>query len=112
MSPVEVPELLRFRCSDPTAPPVDAWDARILSCQPVLDAHVVRFDGGSSSFLAVVGSTESGPFLCLPDWMVAASLSDYNDSFYNLERLVPLLGPVDATTVACALRAAHKAGLI
>ncbi|MFZ4397212.1 MAG: hypothetical protein ACOYOU_16475 [Kiritimatiellia bacterium] len=111
MSRMEVPELLRFRCSDPIALPVDAWEARILSCQPLLDAHVLHIDGGSS-FLAFVGSTESGHFLCLPDWDVAASLSDYDDTFYNLERLVPLLGPVDATTVACALRAAHKAGLI
>jgi len=112
MTRMESLEPLRFRCSDPTALPVDAWESRILSCQPILDAHAIHIDGGSSSFLAVVGSTESGHFLCLPEWHVAASLSDFNDAFYNLERLVPLLGPVDATTVICALRAAHRAGLI
>ena len=111
MSRAEVPEGLRFRCSDPTALPVDAWEARILSCQPLLDAHVLRIDDGAV-FLAFVGSFDSVRFLCLPEREAAVVLPDYDDVFSNLERLVPLLGPVDATTVACALRAAYRAGLI
>ena len=65
-----------------------------------------------SGFYVIVGDTNFGHFICLPDWSIGTRLSDYSDYFWNKERLVELLGPVDGITIACALKAASKIGLI
>jgi len=79
----------------------------------LLSAAVTELKIDSRSGLyVIVGDTGYGHFICLPDWGVGSLLSDYSDLCWNKERLVELLGLVDGITVACALKAAHKVGMI
>lgn len=102
---------IHFTCSDRDIPdaPWPGWLEPLATLGPAVTLlHIVS----RSAFQAIVGDTGFGNFICLPDWGVGAYLSDYSDLFFNKERLIGLLGPIDGVTIACALHAASKAGLI
>jgi hypothetical protein len=103
---------IHFTCSDRLFLADEPWDGWV---EPLgsLKSDVTQMKIESrSAFYAIVGDTDFGHFICLPDWGIGSHLSDYSDLFCNKEMLVELLGPVDGVTVACALRAAHRAGMI
>lgn len=100
-----------FTCKDRDNPK-DAWDGWVEPVSSIRDPVMQLRIVSRSSFFAIVGDTLNGHFICLPDWGVGSHLSDYSDVFWNKERLMTLLGAVDGITVAAALAAAHRAGMI
>lgn len=100
-----------FSCLDRDNPekPWQGWlEPHSLCCSATKQLRIVS----RSSFFVIVGHTGFDHFICLPDWGVGAYLSEFDDLFWNKEKLIELLGIVDGITVACALNAACKAGLI
>ncbi|WP_396127689.1 DUF6618 family protein [Dethiobacter alkaliphilus] len=55
------------------------------------------------SWLCAIGKTAQGGFACIPDHDAGCHLSHFKDRFWNTERLIPVLGVVDAVTVAQTL---------
>jgi hypothetical protein len=58
---------------------------------------------GRSSLQILFGQTSRGYFLCAPDFGVGCHLVKLSDKFWNLEKLIDLLGKVDGVTVFNAL---------
>ena len=103
---------IHFTCSDRQLLADEPWHGWV---EPLGSLHsdVTQLNIESrSAFFAIVGNTDFGHFICLPDWGIGSHLADYADLFSNKEKLIELLGPVDGVTVACALKAAHRVGLI
>ena len=56
----------------------------------------------------MIGKYVNGAFISIPAFGVGCDLSSYNDYFWNNEKLARLMNPVDAATIAEALRTLHK----
>lgn len=56
-----------------------------------------------SSIMVIFGKTSLGYFACMPDFNVGCHLVSLNDTFWNTEKLVEVLGVADGVTVASAL---------
>ena len=69
----------------------------------------LRFRGRGSSLHAIVGPQINGHFICIPNYDIGSELAEYQDAFLNRERLTPLIGEVDAITVAQGLAALARA---
>lgn len=65
-----------------------------------------------SGFTFFVGKCMSGSFISIPAFDAGSSLADYDDYCWNNERLASIMNPVDATTVAEALRTLKTQKLI
>jgi hypothetical protein len=61
-----------------------------------------------SSIMVIFGKTSRGYFACMPDFNVGCHLVNFNDIFWNKERLTKVLGIVDGVTVAYALLHLYK----
>jgi len=102
---------IHFQCTDRRLPGEqwEGWIEPLGSLRPAVTQLQIH---SRSGFFAIVGDTNFGHFICLPDLSIGSYLADYTDLFWNKERLVELIGLVDGITVACALKAAHRVGLI
>jgi len=67
------------------------------------DYHELRIKGRGSSFDVVLGRCSSGYYLCIPSIDVGCALTFWSDTFWNTERLTPLLCETDAVTIATAI---------
>ncbi|MGI6120492.1 MAG: DUF6618 family protein, partial [Desulfosporosinus sp.] len=68
-------------------------------------SHYEIYISSRSAFLFLIGKYINGAFINIPAFNVESDLSDYGDYFWNNERLASIMNPVDAATVAEALRA-------
>lgn len=66
-------------------------------------SHYEMYVEGRSGLLVIFGEQSSGNFLCIPNFNVGSELSHLTDRFWNTERLTPIIGEVDAITIAEAL---------
>lgn len=60
--------------------------------------------GRGSYFHVIAGKHLYGNYICIPNHSIGSELSDFQDIFWNTERLSGLLGKADAITVAGGLR--------
>ncbi len=79
------------------------WEASLEVLKKRGTTLELRFTGRGSSIHAIVGPQINGKFICIPNYDVGSELAGYQDTFWNRERLTPLIGVVDATTVANGL---------
>ena len=95
---------MRFECvyHFPSEPEADRWSGRI-SQFTRYPSHSEIWIISRSSIMVLFGETSRGYFACMPDFNVGCHLVDFKDLFWNKERLIEVLGPVDGTTVAMAL---------
>lgn len=97
-----------FICKNPSA---DNTHSRLWSGRAGLAAHTASMAelivcGRGSRMDVIIGKYRGGLYLCIPDINVGCPLSSMSDTFWNQERLSGQMNPVDAATVAWALRAA------
>ena len=81
------------------------WKGRIVSYEKRNDGFEADITGRGSSFHLIVGETRHGNYLCIPTWEVGSELADYNDTFWNCERIGKQLSTVDSITVANGIKA-------
>lgn len=82
----------------------DQWDLclYIISREGPFTEFVAK--GRGSHMHAIAGPQANGNFLCLPAYGVGSELAAFTDVFWNYERLSALISPVDAATLATALK--------
>ncbi|HZJ83164.1 MAG TPA: DUF6618 family protein [Clostridia bacterium] len=61
-----------------------------------------------SGITIIVGKYTCGGFLSIPSYGVGSELASFGDYFWNLEQLLQVTNPVDAVTIAQALRVLHQ----
>ena len=97
-----------FICTNPSADNTQdrLWSGRaVLAAQTACMAELILYGRGSRMDV-IIGKYQGGLYLCIPDINVGCPLSSMPDTFWNQERLSRQMNPVDAATVAWALRAA------
>lgn len=82
------------------------WTGEILYA----DFHRIFMEGEvqarGNSFHIVIGTSSRGNYLCIPNWSIGIALADFNDYFWNHEKLrrdYPELSEVDACSITYAI---------
>ena len=57
-----------------------------------------------SGITVLFGKTSLGRFACMPDFKSGCHLAKLNNESYNTEKLYHVMNPIDAITVAKALK--------
>jgi hypothetical protein len=94
--------MLSFKCQMKTEDGIERWQGIIPRFVNHGSHYEIRIES-RSGIMVVVGKTAQGGFACMPDHDAGCHLSHLKDRFWNTERLIPVLGEVDAITVAQAL---------
>ncbi len=92
-----------FRCREKIGHKTEEWDGYVRSIHNHGSHYEIRIES-RSGFTLIVGSYEAGAFLSIPAFQIGSDLADYSDYFWNNDRLATIMSPVDAATVAEALR--------
>jgi len=93
-----------FLCHEKIGRRSENWTGRVTS----LINHGSHYEihiSSRSGFVFLIGRYINGGFISIPAFDVGSDLADYGDYFWNNERLSAIMNPVDAATVAEALRA-------
>lgn len=88
-----------FTCKTMIYDKLESWNVNIKSIIDYNTYYEVIVEARGSSILILVGSTNEYNWISLPIQEVSCSLSQFDDIFWNIERLTPLIGIVDASTV-------------
>lgn len=96
-SPVE------FHCQEKIGRRFQRWSG-IITRLVNHGSHYEIYINSRSGFIFIVGEYINGGFISIPSFNVGSDLADYDDYFWNKERLASIMNKVDAITVAEALR--------
>ncbi len=81
----------------------EQWQGGIRLISHSGTCYEAEITGRGTYFHVIVGKHCYGNYICIPNHDIGSELSDYQDLFWNTERLSGLLKDVDATTVATGL---------
>jgi hypothetical protein len=96
--------LLKFECKlKNDNGKIEKWFGEIVSLINY-GSHFEMNIQSRSNILVLFGKSKSGNFACIPDWSGGCHLVNYNDLFWNTEKLTQAIGEVDGITVAYALK--------
>lgn len=101
------PHPVTFHCREKIGRKYEEWDGYV-KCIHNYGSHYEIHIQSRSGFIFMVGKYMNGAFISIPTFKVGCDLADYNDYFWNNEHLARLMNPVDAATVAEALRALSR----
>ena len=82
-----------------------SWTGTVLLIEQAGPQAVAHVRGRGSCFTIVIGKNGYGNYLCVPEADVGCRLSDWDDIFWNRERLSRLMNAVDAVTVVTGIKA-------
>lgn len=97
---------MKYICKNPSADYVvdREWEGQVdLKARKEHSAEL-NISGKGSQMYAIIGQYEYGWYICIPEWGVGSPLAGLTDVFWNREQLSRWLSPVDAITIAEALR--------
>ncbi len=96
-----------YQCVNPSASQDEGkrWNSKIEFLLEKADGFEGIITGRGSSMFFIVGESERGSYICLPEWGIGSELANLNDVFWNRERLeIQKLNTVDAITLATRLQ--------
>lgn len=99
--------LLAFHCRKKIGGKYEEWDGYVTSIRNYGSHYEIKVES-RSGFFFMIGKYIGGGFISIPDYKVGCDLSLYGDYFWNNEHLAKIMNPVDAATVAEALRTLSK----
>lgn len=92
-----------FQCKKTSGKRTECWIGSIKNLKKFGSHYEIWIESRSSIFV-MFGKTSRGYFACMPDFDAGCHLTDFQDFFWNTERLSKVLGKVDGITVATALK--------
>jgi hypothetical protein len=97
---------MEFECSLKINKDFENWKGKITYYNiedDILEMHVE-----SRSYLHIIlGRTQYGNFVCIPNYDAGCYLSTLSDFFWNSEKLSKLIGKIDGITAAAAIKYIH-----
>lgn len=91
-----------FKCKYTNGKRTETWTGKIILFEKFGTHYELRIES-RSSITVIFGKTTNGGFACMPDSKAGCYLVSLDDEFWNTEKLINVLGPVDGITVASAL---------
>lgn len=85
--------------------PAETWQGPINVRKKTDHLTEALVTGRGSSFTILLRDYVNGIFICILEINVGCPLSNWDDIFWNMERLSQLMNPVDAATVVYGIRA-------
>lgn len=104
-------DYISFHCREKIGEMYEEWNGYVTNICNRGSHYEVKIDS-RSGFIFIIGKYVNGAFISIPAYKVGCDLSSYSDYFWNNEHLAMIMNPVDAATVAEALRALSKSGYI
>jgi hypothetical protein len=83
------------------------WSAQITSLYNYGSHFEMRIES-LSGITVLFGKTSMGTFACMPDFSAGCHLAELDNELYSKQKLLNVINPVDAITVARALSFATK----
>ena len=84
----------------------DDWDGFIEEIEYINGVWEVCITGRGSRIRLLIGKASLGNFACVPDFDAGCYIASFDDLYANSDRLTRAMESiVDATTVACGLKA-------
>ncbi|HCS74366.1 MAG TPA: hypothetical protein DIW17_10890 [Clostridiales bacterium] len=99
--------MIAFNCREKIGRKFEQWDGSIKDIRNYGSHYEIQVES-RSRFIFMVGKYVNGNFISVPAFDVGCDLSSYGDYFWNNEKLARHMSPVDAATIAEALRTLHK----
>ena len=98
-----------FNCREKIGKKYEEWDGYVKRVHDHGSHYEIQVVS-RSGFIFIVGKYIVGAFISIPAFGVGCDLASYSDYFWNNEHLAAIMNPVDAATVAEALRvlSTHK----
>ena len=96
----------RYNCKLRTGNDLSVWTGEIRSAEIADEQVDADVAARGSSFRMIVGRSMRGNYLCIPDWNIGIELANWDDYFWNYERLTeayPKLNRIDATSIISAI---------
>jgi len=82
------------------------WTGKILEAN-LLGSHIeAEVIARGSSFRIILGHSQHGNFLCVPNWNIGIELADWDDYAWNYENLInayPEINRIDAASIVSAI---------
>lgn len=94
---------VHFHCREKIGRKYEEWHGYVKNIRNYGSHYEIQIQS-RSGFVFMIGKYINGAFISIPAFGVGCDISDYNDYFWNNEHLVSYMNPVDAATVAEALR--------
>jgi len=94
---------VRFHCREKIGKKYEEWDGYVKSIRNYGSHYEIQIQS-RSGFVFMIGNYINGAFVSIPAFGVGCDISGYDDYFWNNEHLAKFMNPVDAATVAEALR--------
>lgn len=95
--------MVKFDCIHKMNETQNKWIGKIKSFSDHSCFYEIKVDDNNSGMRIIFGNSESGNFICLPEYGVSCRSDSFSDAGQNYENLAPLIGEVDAVTVSQAL---------
>lgn len=92
-----------FQCKIIRGKSSEKWSGRVKKIRD-FGSHYEMWIESRSSIFVMFGITSRGYFACMPDFNAGCHLTDFQDIFWNTERLTKVIGKIDGITVATALK--------
>ena len=102
---------IRFHCQGKIKNRFQRWSGTITHLINH-GSHYEIYISSRSGFVFLVGKYINGGFISIPAFNVGSDLAEYDDYFWNNERLASIMNQVDAATIAEALRSLKFNNLI
>lgn len=94
---------ISFHCREKIGTHYEEWDGYIKQILNHGSHYEIQIES-RSGLIFVIGKYINGAFISIPAFGIGCDLGSYSDYFWNHEKLKRLMNPVDAATVAEALR--------
>ena len=88
--------LMRSKCTE-------QWKGELRLLKSGASFYEAEITGRGTYFHIIAGRHLYGNYICIPNHNVGSELSEFEDLFWNTERLSGLMRKVDAVTVASGL---------
>jgi hypothetical protein len=95
--------LMEFECLLKIGKNIENWKGKITYYN--IEDDILEMYVESRSYIHIIlGRTQYGNFVCIPNYDSGCYLSTLSDFFWNSEKLSKLIGKVDGITVATAIK--------
>jgi len=83
------------------------WQGQITNLKNYGNYYEMRIES-LSGITIIFGKCLLGNFVCIPDFKVGSYLAEWDNQYYNSDKLIPIMNTVDAITVVQALKTISK----